>query len=56
MSNLTALAAVAIAVGANVDDAWTIAGEAAREQTEEAAYREAYRLAGEKAFARFGQA
>lgn len=56
MNNLTALAAVAIALGVNVDDAWTIAGEAARQATEEAAYREAFRLAGDVAYRNFGQA
>ncbi|MFI2565667.1 hypothetical protein [Paenarthrobacter sp. NPDC018779] len=50
-----ALAAVALAVGANVDDAWDIAVEAARLPTAEAAYREAFRLAGEVAYRKFGQ-
>lgn len=54
--SLTALAAVAISVGASIDDAWAIAGEAARQDTEESAYREAYRLAGDVAYRRFGQA
>ena len=52
----TALAAVALSVGASIEDAWTIAGEAARKDSEEAAYREAYRLAGDVAYRRFGQA
>ncbi|QSZ53257.1 hypothetical protein RI444_15525 [Paenarthrobacter sp. AT5] len=51
-----ALAAVALAVGANVDDAWKIALEAAKQPTDEAAYREAFRLAGEVAYKNFGQA
>ena len=54
MSNKTALAAVAIAVGVGVEDAWAIAGEAALKDTEEAAYREAFRLAGDVAYRRFG--
>ena len=53
---MTALAAVALSVGASVDDAWKIADQAATQLTEEAAYREAFRLAGESAYKRFGQA
>jgi len=51
-----ALAAVALSVGAGVDDAWNIALEARKQATEEAAYREAFRLAGEIAYKNFGQA
>lgn len=51
-----ALAAVALSVGASVDDAWNIALEAAKQQTDEAAYREAFRLAGEAVYSRFVQA
>ena len=52
----TALAAVALCVGASVDEAWAIALEAAKQPSAEAAYREAFRLAGETAYKNFGQA
>ncbi|MGJ3189239.1 hypothetical protein [Paenarthrobacter sp. FR1] len=54
--SVTALAAVALAVGTSVDDAWKIALEAAKQSTEEACYREAFRLAGGVAYSRFSQA
>ncbi|MFE4195262.1 hypothetical protein ACFRJ9_05305 [Paenarthrobacter sp. NPDC056912] len=51
-----ALAAVALSVGASLDDAWNIALEAGKQTTDEAAYREAFRLAGGTAYKRFDQA
>lgn len=45
MSELTALAAVALTFGVTADEALTVAQEAAKQDGEEAAYREAARLA-----------
>lgn len=46
----TALAAVAVAVGLSADEAWSVALRAVNEVSEEASFREAFRLAGDIAF------
>ncbi|MFE4195276.1 hypothetical protein ACFRJ9_05385 [Paenarthrobacter sp. NPDC056912] len=53
--SLAGLAAVALSVGTSVDDDWGTAQEAATKPTEESAYREALRLAGDVAYRKFGQ-
>jgi hypothetical protein len=56
MSKLIALAGVALAAGASADDAWAIALIAGERMDDETAYREAVRLATNKAYSKFGQA